>query len=117
MSGTSKVPPTSFTRGKTTFIVAHKFSTIASAEKILLLEDGQVAHYGAHEQLLRESPQYRELYELQFGPKAPLADPQGRLTGPQGPLTGWQQVPATGEAVSEVKNGQVERKHAAWQSA
>ncbi|MGH7600842.1 MAG: ABC transporter ATP-binding protein [bacterium] len=64
------------TRGKTTFIIAHKFSTIAAAEKNLLLEDGQLAHYGAHEQLLRESPQYRELYELQFGPK--------------GPLTGWQ---------------------------
>lgn len=55
------------TRGKTTFIIAHKFSTIAAAEKILLLEDGEVAHYGSHEQLLRESPQYRELYELQFG--------------------------------------------------
>jgi ABC-type transport system involved in cytochrome bd biosynthesis fused ATPase/permease subunit len=56
------------TRGKTTFIVAHKFSTIANADKILLLEEGQLAHQGTHEQLMLESPQYRELYELQFNP-------------------------------------------------
>jgi ATP-binding cassette subfamily B protein len=55
------------TRNKTAFIVAHKFSTIANAGKILLLEEGELAHEGAHEQLLRESPRYRELYELQFG--------------------------------------------------
>ena len=55
------------TRGKTTFIIAHKFSTIAGADKILLLEEGQIAHQGAHEELLRTSPPYRELYELQFG--------------------------------------------------
>lgn len=61
------------TRGKTTFIIAHKFSTIANAGKILLLEEGQLAHQGAHEQLLRESAQYRELYELQFGPPRHLA--------------------------------------------
>ena len=55
------------THGKTSFIIAHKFSTIASADKILLLEEGQVAHCGSHEQLLCTSAQYRELYELQFG--------------------------------------------------
>jgi ATP-binding cassette subfamily B protein len=55
------------TRGKTTFIIAHKFSTIAGADRILLLEDGQLAHQGTHEQLLRESARYRELYELQCG--------------------------------------------------
>jgi ATP-binding cassette subfamily B protein len=54
-------------RGKTTFIIAHKFSTIAGADKVLLLEEGQLAHYGSHEQLMRESSQYRQLYELQYG--------------------------------------------------
>ncbi|MGH7599378.1 MAG: ABC transporter ATP-binding protein, partial [bacterium] len=54
------------TRDKTTFIIAHKFSTIAGADKILLLEEGQLAHQGRHEQLLCESAAYRELYELQF---------------------------------------------------
>jgi ATP-binding cassette subfamily B protein len=55
------------TRNKTTFIIAHKFSTIVNADKILLLEDGELAHQGTHAQLLRESAPYRELYELQFG--------------------------------------------------
>ncbi len=53
-------------QGKTTFIIAHKFSTIMNADKILLLDEGQAAHFGTHEQLLRESAQYRELYELQY---------------------------------------------------
>jgi len=70
------------TRGKTTFIIAHKFSTVTRADKILLLEDGELAHQGTHEQLLRESPQYRELYELQFGRRRDLAavgeDAEGR---------------------------------------
>lgn len=63
------------TRGKTTFIIAHKFSTIANADKILLLEEGQLAHFGSHEQLWRSSPQYRELYELQFGRQKTTAAP------------------------------------------
>jgi len=54
-------------RDKTTFVIAHKFSTIANADKILLLEDGQLAHQGTHEQLMYESAQYREFYALQFG--------------------------------------------------
>ena len=53
--------------GKTTFIIAHKFSTIMNADKILLLDEGQAAHFGTHEQLMRESNHYRELYELQYG--------------------------------------------------
>ncbi len=57
------------TEKRTTFIIAHKFASIASADKILLLDEGQLAHLGTHEQLLSESAQYRELYELQFGSK------------------------------------------------
>ncbi len=53
--------------GKTTFIIAHKFSTIMNADKILLLDEGQAACFGTHEELLRASKQYRELYELQYG--------------------------------------------------
>ncbi len=87
------------TRGKTTFIIAHKFSTIAAAEKILLLEDGHVAHYGAHEQLIRQSPHYRELYELQFAHT--------------GPLPGWQKKPPAVEAASGGVNGQIEPQNAA----
>jgi ATP-binding cassette subfamily B protein len=54
-------------RGKTTFIIAHKFSTIMHADKILMLEAGKPAAYGTHEALMKTSRGYCELYELQFG--------------------------------------------------
>jgi ATP-binding cassette subfamily B protein len=52
-------------KGRTTFIIAHKFSTIARADKILVLEKGQPAAFGTHAQLLQSNRAYRELYELQ----------------------------------------------------
>jgi len=54
-------------RGKTTFVIAHKFSTVASADKILMLEHGKLIAYGTHDELFTTSPAYREVYELQFG--------------------------------------------------
>ncbi|MDZ7364013.1 MAG: ABC transporter ATP-binding protein/permease [candidate division KSB1 bacterium] len=74
------------TRGKTTFIIAHKFSTIVNADKILLLEEGQLAHVGTHQQLLRQSPSYRELYELQFGWQRELAAETAAANGGNGQL-------------------------------
>jgi len=60
------------TKGRTTFIIAHKFSTIARADKILVLEEGRIAGFGTHDELMGASREYRELYELQFGaPPAP----------------------------------------------
>jgi ATP-binding cassette subfamily B protein len=53
--------------GRTTFVIAHRFSTIANADHILVIEDGQVAEEGTHEQLLECSATYRNLYELQYG--------------------------------------------------
>ena len=48
-------------RGRTTFVIAHRLSTIALADDIVVLEDGQVAARGSHEQLLRESELYAEI--------------------------------------------------------
>lgn len=53
--------------GRTTFIIAHNLATIRNADKILLIEDGRVLHQGTHAELLEESPEYRELEELQSG--------------------------------------------------
>lgn len=55
------------TRGKTTFIIAHKFATIARAHKILVMKEGRLVGFGKHEDLLVTCDEYRELYELQFG--------------------------------------------------
>ena len=48
-------------RGRTTFVIAHRLSTIALADDIVVLEDGQVAARGTHEELLRESELYAEI--------------------------------------------------------
>ena len=49
--------------GRTTFIIAHRLSTIALADEVVVLDDGQVVARGRHDELLDESPVYREIYE------------------------------------------------------
>jgi ATP-binding cassette subfamily B protein len=49
--------------GRTTFIVAHRLSTIALADEIVVLEDGGVVARGTHEELLDESALYRQIVE------------------------------------------------------
>ena len=55
------------TERKTVLIVAHNFSTLADADRILVLNRGSLDAFGTHDELLSSSPPYRELYELQFG--------------------------------------------------
>lgn len=53
--------------GRTTFIIAHRLSTVLSADRIIVLEDGRVAEIGPHADLLaRGNGTYRKLYEEQF---------------------------------------------------
>jgi ATP-binding cassette subfamily B protein len=49
--------------GRTTFVIAHRLSTIALADEIVVLEDGEIAARGAHDELLDRSPLYREIAE------------------------------------------------------
>ena len=72
------------TQEKTTFIIAHRFSTIAHADKILMLDHGKLEGYGAHEELMNTSPGYRDLYELQFGRQ--VASPATDETGDGEPV-------------------------------
>jgi len=48
---------------RTTLIIAHRLSTIALADEIVVLDDGRVAARGTHDELLRASAVYREIYE------------------------------------------------------
>ena len=48
-------------RGRTTFVIAHRLSTIALADDIVVLEDGEIAARGTHDELLRESELYAEI--------------------------------------------------------
>jgi ABC-type multidrug transport system fused ATPase/permease subunit len=60
------------TDGKTTLIIGHRFSTIANADKVLLLEEGHPPYFGTHHDLLNTRKSYRELHEAQFGRQGAL---------------------------------------------
>lgn len=52
--------------GRTTFIVAHRLSTIREADLILVMKDGKIIEQGNHAELLEQNGFYRYLYESQF---------------------------------------------------
>lgn len=53
-------------KGRTSIIIAHRFTTLRRAEKVLVLSDGEVVGYDSHEALLESCPLYRTLYEKQW---------------------------------------------------
>jgi ABC-type multidrug transport system fused ATPase/permease subunit len=55
-------------KDRTTFIIAHRLSTVRQADKIIVLKDGLVAEEGTHDELMQiENGTYRHLYELHIG--------------------------------------------------
>lgn len=52
--------------GRTSFIVAHRLSTIRTADRILVMKDGNIIEQGTHEELLAKNGFYKQLYESQF---------------------------------------------------
>jgi len=51
------------TQGKTLIVIAHRLSTIKNADKIMVVEDGQIASEGRHEELLEKCPLYKKMWE------------------------------------------------------
>ncbi len=56
-------------KGRTTFIIAHRLSTVQHADKILVMQDGAIAEEGTHAELYTRGGLYREIYELQLRPQ------------------------------------------------
>lgn len=53
-------------KGRTCFVIAHRFSTVISAERIIVMEDGRIVDDGTHKQLIERCAVYRRLYETQL---------------------------------------------------
>ena len=56
----------SVSKDKTTFIISHRVSSAKNADKIIILDDGEIIQQGSHNQLINENGYYKELYEQQL---------------------------------------------------
>ena len=56
-------------QGRTTFIIAHRLSTVHRADEIIVLDHGEIIERGTHQELLAMNGKYREIYELQLRPQ------------------------------------------------
>ena len=61
--------------GRTTFVIAHRLSTVRKADLILALDDGEIVERGTHDELLERNGFYRSIYDLQLRPQED--DPAG----------------------------------------
>ncbi|MCD1147703.1 ABC transporter ATP-binding protein/permease [Peptoniphilus sp. KCTC 25270] len=53
-------------KGRTNFVIAHRLSTIVGADKILVLQNGNIVEQGSHEELIAKQGEYYNLYNAQF---------------------------------------------------
>lgn len=60
------------TRGRTTFIIAHRLSSLKHADEILVLDQGRIVERGTHAELIQKKGMYRRIYEIQFADQKEL---------------------------------------------
>ncbi len=64
----------SLLQDRTAIVIAHRLSTIRGSDKILVVQDGQIAEQGSHDELMNKDGLYRHLYNMNF---ATMENPQG----------------------------------------
>ena len=81
--GRIKAALTEVMKGRTTFVIAHRLSTIALADEVVVLEEGEIVARGTHDDLLEESPLYREIAEKGLPDQVFLTrdDPEREVAG------------------------------------
>jgi subfamily B ATP-binding cassette protein MsbA len=72
-------------RGRTTFVIAHRLSTVRSADQILVVEAGEIVERGTHEELVRHGGRYQRLYESQYRRESDLLTSPGEAPSPEPP--------------------------------
>jgi ATP-binding cassette subfamily B multidrug efflux pump len=66
-------------QGRTTFVIAHRLSTVRRADLILVMEDGRIVERGTHNQLLSARGPYRQIYDLQLRDQENFRDEMAEL--------------------------------------
>lgn len=64
-------------KGRTTFIIAHRISSLKHADEILVLDQGRIIERGTHEQLLAHGGAYRRIYNIQYQDQAAILQKAG----------------------------------------
>ncbi|MDP6101783.1 MAG: ABC transporter ATP-binding protein [Dehalococcoidia bacterium] len=67
-------------QGRTTFVIAHRLSSVKNADAILVMRDGRVVQQGVHDELLRVPGPYQEIYELQLRPQETESNGRQEIT-------------------------------------
>lgn len=67
--------------GRTTFIIAHRVQSLMNADQILVLDKGQVAQHGTHDELMAQPGLYRQIYDLQARIEKELAEELTSFSG------------------------------------
>jgi len=71
-------------RGRTTFVIAHRLSSVHRADLILVLKEGRIVERGTHRELVARGGLYREIYELQLRPQEEVMRDLEVPTAPRG---------------------------------
>ena len=73
-------------KGRTTFVIAHRLSTLKEADLILVMDKGEIVQRGSHERLVSRPGPYQSIYELQFRPQESV-ETNGHQPTPE--TAGW----------------------------